>query len=329
MRRDGRQSSDRSHREPRQATRAGGDVTARDPIVLAGSDLAVAAAGFVGLTAISANDGSAGRRARASVRRRTEASPRRRGGSVLASYDHLSCAAAFGLPDRINMSLRWDATRPRWANFCKKTYTLKEEETAQASFGDPFFGPHPPRQSCTTPAQPGPPEPVPHPPTPLVSLSLAPPPAPARSTTAAAAALPLEVPRPPVPPPTRAPLPVQPTSAGGAPLRPTFALVAYNLRPPAPLAPRHRYDIKHRKTVVLPTYISDVVPRSLPSDVFRPARRCSYRRDVAVSRSFVPMNAEKIVTLHIHTPSLGQWGDALISWPPGHYNVSIAMDTLD
>jgi len=54
---------------------------------------------------------------------------------------------------------------------------------------------------------------------------------------------------------------------------------------PRRLAPPQRYDNNHR-SVVVPYYISDVVPRSLPSDVFRPAPpprsyyelRLNYRR---------------------------------------------------
>ncbi|EJK77315.1 hypothetical protein THAOC_00858, partial [Thalassiosira oceanica] len=109
-----------------------------------------------------------------------------------------------------------------------------------------------------------------------------------------------EVPPPhhpvPVPPPT----PHQSCQSSRLPLAaPPFALPSRSLPTtfapqPRRLAPRHRYDIKHRKTVALPTFPTSFRARCQVTSFVSPGRSC----DVAVSRSFVPMNAEKIVTLH-------------------------------
>ncbi|EJK76061.1 hypothetical protein THAOC_02197 [Thalassiosira oceanica] len=115
---------------------------------------------------------------------------------------------------------------------------------------------------------------------------------------APSAALP-DVPRSPVPPPTPPPSPVQPTFAGGAPLRPTFELVAYNLPPPTPAAlPCRIATISNIVRSSFPTHFRRrsalVAKRFLSSRPAAAFARAAVLTDVAVSRSFVRMNAEKI-----------------------------------
>ncbi|EJK70290.1 hypothetical protein THAOC_08362 [Thalassiosira oceanica] len=132
----------------------------------------------------------------------------------------------------------------------------------------------------------------------------------ARAAAAPSAALP-DVPHSPVPPPTPPPSPVQLTSAGGAPLRPTFALVAYNLRPPPPppFLPCRIATISNIVRSSFPTFRRRsallVAKRCLSSRPAAAFARTTALADVAVLRSFVRMNAEKISdTLAFVSPAL-------------------------
>jgi len=95
------------------------------------------------------------------------------------------------------------------------------------------------------------------------------------------------------------------------PLRPTFALVAYNLRPPPP-PPCPAASLRYQTVAILRSSFPKfrrrsalVAKRCLSSRPAAAFARTTVLTDVAVSRSFVRMNAEKISdTLAFASPAL-------------------------